>query len=303
MIENLVDKLQNSDYLSVEITPKKSARFEPPLKKDRHTTILKKSDAFSLTDNPLAKLKYSSMLAGIKVQEEYGKPSIVTLSMRDKNLLALQSEILGGNDFGVRLFLTLTGDPAKLSDHPHLKGVFEGDSSLLLQIIRHLNLRVDYSGREISGDIDKIYAFSVTNSYAKNFNNIKKKIAKKIENGSSGIITQPLFHLDNAKKLLEIQKDIKSSFSDTRGKSELVLGFFPMTKLKTAQFLSAHVPGIYVPNELLDLLVAAAKIGEEEEYKVGLEYSKKLYSKLHSLHPKIHIMSANRFDVIEEILS
>lgn len=303
MIEKLIDKLQNSDYISAEITPKKSARFEPPIDEKKHPNILQKIDAFSITDNPLAKLKYSSMLAGIKAQEKYKKPSIVTLSMRDKNLLALQSEILGGNDFGIRLFLTLTGDPAKLSDHPHLKGVFEGDSSLLLQIIRHLNLKVDYSGRNIVDEVDKIYALSVTNSYAKNFGNIKKKISKKIENGSSGIITQPLFHLDNAKKLLEIQKDAKSCFNDTRASSELIFGFFPITKLKTAQFLSAHVPGIYVPNELLDLLVSAAKIGEDEEYKVGLEYSKKLFSKLHSLHPKLHIMSANRFEVIEKILS
>lgn len=303
MIDEVIKKLREDSYLSVEITPKKSARFSPTLDEvaSKHN-IMQKADAFSITDNPLAKLKYSAVLAGVKLQERFKKPAIVTLSMRDKNLLALQSEILGANDFGIRCFITLTGDPAKMSDMPNLKGVFEGDSSLLLQIVRHLNVNVDYSGREVKGEIDKVYAFSVTNSYAKNPSIIKKRLHKKIENGSTALITQPIFHPDIAKDLLETVKEIRSGFKDERGKAELILGFFPITRLKTAQFLSSHVPGIFVPQELLDVLYKASKIGEEEEVKAGMAYSKKLFGDLKSIHPKIHMMSANRFDVIEEIL-
>lgn len=303
MIDEVIRKLREDSYLSVEITPKKSARFIPVLDEVAgKNNIMQKADAFSITDNPLAKLKYSAVLAGIKLQEQFKKPAIVTLSMRDKNLLALQSEVLGANDFGIRCFITLTGDPAKMSDLPNLKGVFEGDSSLLLQIVRHLNVKVDYSGREVKGDIDKVYAFSVTNSYAKNPATIKKRLHKKIENGSTAVITQPIFHLDIAKDLLESTREITSVFKDDRAKAQLVLGFFPITRLKTAQFLSSHVPGIFVPQDLLDILYKASKISEEEEVKVGMAYSKKLFGDLRALHPKIHVMSANRFDVIEAII-
>jgi len=304
MVEKMVETLRSGEFLSVEITPRKSARFDPVIEKIKECkNILKNASAFSVTDNPLAKLKYSAMLAGIRVQSELRKPAIVTLSMRDKNLLALQSEILGGNEFGIRTFLALTGDPAKLSDHPHLKGVFEGDSSLLLKIVRHLNVKIDYSGREVSGDMDKIYAFSVMNSNAKNFSILEKKMAKKIENGATAIITQPIFDLDVAKRLIEINEKIRNTYEDDREKTQLILGYFPITRLKTAQFLSSHVPGIYVPDSLLELLYAASKNGEEEEGRVGFAYSKELFYKLRDIHPKIHIMSANRFDVIDDILS
>lgn len=303
MIENMMRLLREGEFISVEITPRKSARFSPVVEKLQSCkNISAKACAFSVTDNPLAKLKYSAMLAGIKVQNELKKPALITLSMRDKNLLALQSEILGANEFGIRTFLTLTGDPAKLSDQPRLKGVFEGDSSLLLKIVRHLNVKIDYSGREITGDIDKIYAFSVMNSNAKNFATLEKKMQKKIENGSSAIITQPIFDLDIAKRLLDAREDIRGRYNDERKLCELVLGFFPITRLKTAQFLASHVPGIYVPDDLLELLYKASLVSEEEEGRVGLEYSKELFFRLKALHPKIHIMSANRFEVIEDIL-
>ena len=102
------------------------------------SNLADKVSGFSCTDNPLAKLKMSGVLAAIKLQQTFGKPVIATMSMRDKNKLSLQSEILGANDFNLRCILALTGDPAKLSDQPDVKGVVERDSTLLLSIIYHL---------------------------------------------------------------------------------------------------------------------------------------------------------------------
>ena len=82
----------------------------------------------------------------------------------------------------------------------------------------------------------------------------------------------------------------------------MILGIFPITKLRTAQFLSAHVPGIYVPQTWIDALTKASKISEDEEKKVGLELSKKLFYDINNLHPKIHLMTANNFDIASEIL-
>jgi 5,10-methylenetetrahydrofolate reductase len=83
----------------------------------------------------------------------------------------------------------------------------------------------------------------------------------------------------------------------------LIFGLFPVTKLRTALFLSAQVPGIHVPQFWIDALESAHNISEEEEYKVGMKLSSDLFKELNKLHPKIHLMTANRFDIADEIIS
>lgn len=304
MFDNLVQKLQGSDkYITLETTPAHEPSIDKIVSKVASLGLDKIVDGFSVTDSPLAKMKYSSLFAALKLQQSFAKPCLATMSMRDKNKIALQSDLLGANDFDVRAILALTGDPAKMSDQPHTKGVFEGNSSMLLQIIRSFNHSMDYAGRVFKSEPKPIYPFAVSNSYAKNMQSLQKRLYKKVEDGAIGIITQPVFDLEHATKLVELFDEVKKSFDDERAKSTLVLGLFPITKLRTAQFLSAHVPGIYVPISWVDALSEASKINEDEEYKVGMSLSQDLYQKILELHPKVHIMTANRFDVAKELLS
>jgi 5,10-methylenetetrahydrofolate reductase len=126
---------------------------------------------------------------------------------------------------------------------------------------------------------------------------------KKIHNGAVGIISQPIYNIENAKKLLEHFKIAKNEFIDERAKSQLIIGVFPITKLRTAQFLSSHVPGIYVPDNWIDALTKASKIDEDEEKKVGMELSNNLLKDIQKFHPKIHLMTANKFDIANELLN
>jgi 5,10-methylenetetrahydrofolate reductase len=221
--------------------------------------------------------------------------------MRDRNKIALQGDLLGANDLDVVNILALTGDPAKMSDQPNSKAVVEGNSNLLLQIIRGFNNGIDYSGREFKIKPKTITAFAVSNSYAKNFSSIEKKIFNKVKNCATGIITQPVYDLDIAKQLLDIKRSVRRKFDDERSDFQIILGFFPITNLKTAQFLSSHVPGIYVPDSWIEALIKAHNISKDEEYKVGLELSRSLFNDLLKLHPKIHIMTANRFEIVKEL--
>ncbi|MEA3290021.1 MAG: methylenetetrahydrofolate reductase [Campylobacterota bacterium] len=302
MFETLIKKLQEDKYITLETTPSHEPVFDNIIEKIEQYNLDKKVDGFSTTDNPLAKLKYNAMFAAVKLQNKFNKPVIATMSMRDRNKIALQSDLLGGNDFDVRAVLALTGDPAHMSDQPHTKGVFEGNSNMLLEIINSFNNGMDYTGKPFKTAPKQIYPFSVINSYAKNMKSLEKKMSKKILNRTRGIITQPVYDLDNAKKLLEYFDNAKSSFSDERANAQLILGVFPITKLRTAQFLSAHVPGIYVPQNWLDALTKASKISEDEEYKVGIELSKNLLESVQKFHPKVHLMTANRFDVANELI-
>ena len=302
MFDKLIDKLQNDNYITLETTPGHNPVFAPIIDKIQTLGLDKLVDGFTTTDNPLAKLKYNSLFGAKMLQEKFNKPVIATMSMRDRNKIALQSDLLGANEIDIRAILALTGDPATLSDQPHVKGVFESDSSLLLDIISAYNSGMDYAGKPFSQKPKTIHPFAVVNSYAKNPKTLQKKMQKKIKHGACGIITQPVYSLENAKQLLELKEKANKECCIENKSAELILGIFPITKLRTAQFLSAHVPGINVPDGWIEALRVAHERGIDEEYKVGFELSKKLFDDLKELHPKLHLMTANQFNIAKDIL-
>ncbi|MCF6310271.1 MAG: methylenetetrahydrofolate reductase [Sulfurimonas sp.] len=302
MFDELINKLKNDTYITLETTPGHSPVFSPIIDKIQELGLHNHVDAFTTTDNPLAKLKYNALFAAKMLQERFNKPVIATMSMRDRNKIALQSDLLGANEVDVRAILALTGDPATISDQPHAKGVFEADSSMLLDIISCFNSGIDYAGKPLTHKPETLYPFAVVNSYAKNPKTLQKKMQKKIKHGAIGIITQPVYNVESAKQLLELRDLANRECCSENKKGELILGIFPITKLRTAQFLSAHVPGINVPNHWIEALRVANSRSAEEEYKVGFELSKKLFDDLKEIHPKIHLMTANQFQIAKDIL-
>ena len=302
MFNKLIDKLENGRYVTLETTPSHSPVFQPIIDKIKTLELDKLVDGFSTTDNPLAKLKYNAILAAIKLQNEFNKPVLATMSMRDRNRIALQSDLLGGNEFDIRSILALTGDGASMSDQPNAKGVFDGNSSLLLDIISCLNSGIDYAGKPLAQKPEHIYPFAVTNSFSTNPKTLQKKMKKKIEHGAIGLISQPVYDIENAKLLLELLEGAKSDCCDSANKAQMILGIFPITKLRTAQFLASHVPGIHVPKSWIESLRKAHNISPEEEYKVGFELSKNLFDEIMQIHPKVHLMTANQFQIAKDIL-
>jgi len=302
LFDELINKLKNDTYITLETTPGHSPTFTPIVDKIQELGLQNYVDAFSTTDNPLAKLKYNALFAAKILQDRFNKPVIATMSMRDRNKIALQSDLLGANEVDIRAILALTGDPANISDQPHTKGVFEADSSLLLDIICAFNSGMNYAGKPLAHKPKEILPFAVVNSYAKNLKTLQKKMQKKIKHGALGIITQPVYDLESAKRLLELKEAANKECCSKNRDAELILGIFPITKLRTAQFLSAHVPGINVPNSWIDALRVANAKGIQEEYKVGFELSKNLFDSLKEYHPKIHLMTANQFTLAKELL-
>ncbi len=302
MFTQLIEKLQKpkTRYITLETTPGHSASFAPVIEKLDSLGIAENVDGFSTTDNPLAKLKFNSIIAAMQLQERFKKPALATMSMRDRNKIALQSDLLGANSIDVRAILALTGDPAKISDQPAAKGVFESDSTMLLDIIKCFNAGIDYAGRELNSKPKPIYPFAVSNAFAKNPKTLLRKFVKKLEHGALGVITQPVFDKENALKLLELFEEAKEISGNKDG--VLVLGLFPVTKLKTAQFLSSHVPGINVPKSWIDTLYEAHGKGEKQEYERGLALSREIFGSILEIHPKIHLMTANRFSLAKELL-
>ena len=302
MFEKFITKLisPKNEYITLEITPPHSNSMKDTIQKIYDLGLDQRVDGFSVTDNPLAKLKYNSIIAAYKLQSEFKKPVLSTMSMRDRNSIALQSDLLGANDLDVRAFLALTGDPASMSDQPDVKSVVEGNSEFLMDIINGFNDGHDRSGKKFTHKPKQIFSYCSTNSYSKTPKNLIKKLIKKMNKKPLGIISQPVFSTQEAKDLIEMFEEARSvaKFKD----SVLILGFFPITSYKTANFLDEKVPHMYVPSTILENLQKASLTSSKEEMSIGLELSKKLFYELKKLHPKIHIMSANKFDIVKSIL-
>ncbi|RLA68271.1 MAG: methylenetetrahydrofolate reductase [Epsilonproteobacteria bacterium] len=304
MFEKFCDVLcLEKTFITVEINPPHGASISSIIADIKKHKLQDKVTGFSCTDNPLAKLKMSGVLSAIKVQQEFGKPVIATMSMRDKNKLSLQSTLLGANDFDLRCILALTGDPAKFSDQPDVKGVLERDSTLLLSIIHHLNKGVDYSNKALNPAPKPIYPFAVTNSSAKDMKSLQKRMVKKLNYGARAIITQPVYDIENAKELLALFEEAKTlSIRETAKEAHLILGQFPIVRAKTANFIDDKVPGICVPKDIIDEMNLAAMDTEEKEQEVGFRLSKRIFDDIMSLHGKVHLMTHNRFDLCSELI-
>lgn len=299
----MLKKLFNSQhYLSLEVTPSHGASLEIILEKITNSKLHEKVSSFIVTDSPLARLKSNSIITASVLQKHFKKPVIATMAMRDRNKIALQSDLLGANELDIRYILALTGDSANASNQPNVKGVFESNSTLLLDIIRCFNSGIDYSGAPFKYPPKEICPLAVCNSYAKNPKVLIKKIGQKIKFGARAIITQPVFSLQNAKELKQIFESAQDELKNIKHESTIIFGFFPVTKLRTAQFLNSHVPGVHIPQEWISKLTIAKNISEEEELKAGLFLSRNAFKEIFEFHPKIHLMSANNFSLISQII-
>lgn len=276
--------------INLEVNPPHGGSINTLIEKIKESNIDIHIDRYIVTDNPLSKLRMSSILSAIKIKEAFNKPVMPTISMRDKNKLSLQSSLLGANDFGLDNILVLTGDEAKDE-----KGVREGDSTLLLTIIDHLNKGINYCGRELNPKVNKITPYAVTEAVITK--TIKKKMIKKLDFGAKGIITQPVYELETLKRLQEAFEEAKK---ETGKEATLTIGYFPLFSSKTANFINDNIPGIEVPKKILDELDLA--YFEENEENIGLKISKELFKMIKDNSKDVHIMSSNRFDLLKEII-
>ncbi len=293
----------DAPFISVEINPPHGASVSHIIDDIKRHRLDEKVSAFSVTDNALARLKMSAVLSAIKLQSAFGKPVMATMSMRDRNKLSLQSELLGANDFDIRLILALTGDPAKLSDQPEVKGVLERDSTLLLSIIYRLNNGTDYSGQPLDPAPRPIYPFAVSDATAKNMKHLLKRMVKKLDYGARGIFTQPVFDAENARELITLFEEAKTlSIRESARDARLILGQFPIVRARTATFIDDKVPGIHVPKAIIDEMNLAAMDGADKEHEVGFALSKRIFDEMIALHGNVHLMTHNRFELCSEII-
>ena len=220
--------------------------------------------AITLADNSLAILRVSNFAAAIRVREEVGLTSLLHLACRDRNLLGLQSEIMGLGTLGFRHVLALTGDPAKVGDHPGATSVYDLNSLGLIKLLAGMNRGVNHVGRPLNGQTKFIIGCAF-NPNALNFDSQVKKLESKLAAGAQYVMTQPVFDLELARRTVARLKPLGVP---------IFLGVMPLLSSRNAEFLHNEVPGIKIAEPLRERLRQCAD--DQAATRIGLEVAREV---------------------------
>jgi homocysteine S-methyltransferase len=284
-----VRKLKEGFAITVEVEPPKDIDYHTVLKSAQ---LLKESgaDAVNITDNPLARLRMSSIALAHLIKEKVGIDVVLHFTCRDKNLLGLQSELLGAYALGVENILALTGDPTTIGDYPHATSVFDVDSEGLIKIIKNLNSGQDLAGHNI-GISTCFFTGIAGNPSSKEPDKDMERLSTKVKIGADFIITQPVYDIGTLKNYVKRIEKIKIP---------VVIGILPLASYRHAEFLHNEVPGITIPDEIRERM---KQCEGEDSWKEGVAISKEFLKDAKHLVSGAYITPPHRrYDIAVEIV-
>ena len=258
----------------------------------RHIDLLNdKVDGLNVTDNQSSVMRISSLAICRLIVDSGGEP-ILQLTCRDRNRMALQSELLAASVLGINNVLCLTGDYISVGDHPQAKPVFDLDSVQLLQTVGLLNEGKDLAGNEMQGATD-LFAGAVVTPEADPIEPQMLKFEKKIAAGAKFIQTQAIYDLDNFKRFMEQAR----AYDGVKVMAGIVLLVTP----GMARYMNKNVPGIFVPDKLVDEMAAAEK---GKKLVAGIRIAGRMIKQLREekICDGVHIMAIGKEDRVPDIL-
>jgi len=283
------EALQSKKFvITAEIGPPKGIDID---EMKHHIDLLKdKVDGLNVTDNQSSVMRIGSLPVCKLIKEAGGEP-ILQMTCRDKNRLALQSELLGAYVLGIRNVLCLTGDYITVGDHIEAKPVFDLDSVLLLKAVSELEQGKDFAGNELKG-APSFCKGAIVTPEANPLEPQLIKFEKKIEAGAEFIQTQAIYDLDRFKKFMDYAKKFNV---------KIMAGIVLLVSAGMAKYMNANVPGIFVPQQLIDEMASAKK---GEGIKKGIEIAGRMIRTLkeEAICDGVHIMAIGREGVVPDIL-
>ena len=288
-----LEKVINSGQFAVtgELGPPKSA--DVSMIKEHAEAMRNYVDAFNITDNQTAIVRTSSIgVAGVLLQ--MGLEPVVQMTVRDRNRIALQGDLLGAVALGVKNVLCLSGDHQKFGNEPGAKGVYDIDSMQLLKGFKDIRDEGKFiGGDELEAPLS-VYLGAVANPFADPFEYRVDRLEKKVEAGASFIQTQCIFDIDRFKRWMELVRE-----RGLHKKVAILGGGTPIKSLGAARYMKNYVSGITVPDELIERLQGAEKKKEE-----GLNICIETIQQLKEIEgvAGVHIMAIAWEEVVPEIV-
>ncbi len=280
------EKLDSGRFIITgELSPPKGTDFSRML--EDAELIKDIVDAINVTDNQRAVMRTSS-LAACSILRSKGYETVMHLTCRDRNRLALQSELLGAHVLGISNILVMSGDHPIKGDHEGAKPVYDLDSVQLLDLIRRLNCGFDLSGNKLEGKTD-FCAGAVTNTELNEISLIK--LEKKIKMGASFVQTQAVFDAESFSGFMEKIDKIKSK------RIKILAGIIPLKSEKNALFLNKNIAGVKVPQNLIERMRTT-----KNPEALGKEIAAELIKELRGICDGVHIMPVGSHKNTKEIL-
>ena len=290
MARSLKEALHSGKFvITGEIGPPKGTNLE---KMAHHIDLLKdKVDAMNVTDHQSSVMRFPSIGGALAVKEQGGEP-ILQMTCRDRNRLALQAELLFAYTRGIRNVLCLTGDAVPVGDHKMAKGVFDLDSSQLLRTVRLLETGKDMGGSDLDGKVE-FCAGAIVTPEADPLEPQLIKFEKKVDSGAEFFQTQAIYDLDNFQRFMEFARKFKV---------KILAGIILLVSARMAKFMNNNVPGVFVPQTLIDELAGAPK---GTALKKGIEIAGSMIRQIkeEEICDGVHIMAIGKEEVVPDILS
>jgi len=251
-------------------------------------------DALTVAENPNARLRMSAVALAHVLERELGIETIVQVTCRNRNILGIQSELLGASALGIRAILALTGDPATMGDYPQATSVRDVDALGLMRIVRGLNDGVDQSRATIGQPTDFLIG-ALANPAAPDAEGELARLQAKIEAGAQFFQTQPIFDLEAALRFLS-RPEAK--------KVPMLAAVLPLRNYRQAVFFANEIPGMVIPAHILERMKQAAAAGDPEaEAAEALAIARELAAGLAPHVDGIHVVPGIRLDAAGPILA
>ncbi len=286
MTSGLRKKLENGEFvITAELCPPKGADTGVFMEKAR---LLKKYvNIVNITDNQRAIMRMTS-LAGSLLAKEAGLEPVYQLTCRDRNRIALQSDLLGAAGLRICNLLALSGDYVTEGDHPQAKPVFDLDSTLLIRTAAGLNNGVDMAGKLLKGKTS-FYIGAAVNPGAEPAPPHRLSFEKKIAAGARFFQTQAIFDFDKFSAFMNYANNFPV---------KILGGILLMKSVRMAEFLNDRVPGVSIPQQLMARLKQA-----RDPLQTGIEIAREQVKRLRDICDGAHIMTVGREELIPEILA
>lgn len=289
-----LEKILESGAFAVtgEIGPPQSA--DPEVIREKARLLKGNIDAFNVTDGQTAIVRMASWSACLIGMREGLEPT-VQMTCRDRNRIALQMDILGMAALGMKNLLCLTGDHQSFGNHPQAKGVFDIDSIQLLQVVKNMRDEKRFqSGGEISVE-PRLFIGAAANPFADPFDFRAIRLAKKVAAGADFIQTQIIYNVEKFARWMEAVRQ-----RGLHKKVYILAGVAPIKSAGAARYMKAKVPGMDVPDEVVERMASAPK---DEAKRVGIDLCVEIINQVRQIDgvAGVHIMAIEWEEAVAEI--
>ena len=273
--------------ITAEVSPPKGSNPEHMLAQAR--SLKGCVHAINITDSSRAVMSMSPLAASVLIQQQIGIDTICQMACRDRNRIALQGDLLGAAALGITNILALTGDPVKAGDSTDARSVFDYESVRLLQLIQKMNLGIDANGKDLPDQGTNLFVGAAVDPQSPSWSGLQKRFERKINAGAQFFQSQLITDFERLDKFM-------NQIANQSDKP-ILAGIFLIKSAKNALFLNKYVPGVHIPDHIIERLAKAKSPLQE-----GLAIAAEQIQTARQVCQGVHIMAIKAEHLIPEIL-